>query len=294
MADKALISELTWRSLEMQKEAFPDMRHYILPDDVSFILRKTQRKEKDTFHVMSFAVIADNEKDFRSFVEQVWKLGSSIKSQEGDLLHPDRKIKNAITIWREARTKGSAKIGAKISADRKKARVKEACALIADRWPLPSSEYSTKQLLGEADVSLNSVKSVLGSRPIAQYNYRAKHGKQIKQLEMSRKPLREKVDFCGVYIFQIEEGVYKVGSSNDSGRRFQQVSQHHKKQMRVVETFNMDRDKAYRVEMEAHYLLRKLLHREYRGREIFKASLDTIKKAINKAIKNVTEVPKYE
>ena len=149
-------------------------------------------------------------------------------------------------------------------------------------------------MLDEADVSLNSVKSVLGSRPIAQYNYRTRHGKQIKQLETSSKPLREKVDFCGVYIFQIDEGVYKVGSSNHSGRRFKRVSQNHKKNMKVVETFNMDRDTAYRVEMEAHYLLRKLIAKEYNGREIFKASLETVKKAINKAIKNVTEAPRYE
>jgi len=294
MADKALISELTWRDMEMQKAAFPDMRHYIIPDDLPFIFRKTQRREKDVFHVMSPAIIADNEKDFKSFVEQAWKLGASIKSQEGDLLHPDRKMKSVIAIWREARKKGTAKIGAKISADRKKARVKEACALIADRWPLPSSEHPTKKLLAEADISLNSVKSVLGSRPIAQYNYRAKHGRQIKQLEMSAKRPREKVDFCGVYIFQIEEGVYKVGSSNHSGRRFKQVSQHHKKNMKVVETFNMDRDTAYRVEMEAHYLLRKLIAKEYNGREIFEASLETVKRAIKKAIKNVTEAPRYE
>jgi hypothetical protein len=56
----------------------------------------------------------------------------------------------------------------------------------------------------------------------------------------------------------------------------------------------MDRDTAYRVEMEAHYLLRKLIAKEYNGREIFKASLETVKRAIKKAIKHVTEAPKYE
>ena len=111
MADKALISEFTWRSLEMQKAAFPDMAHYILPDDELFILRKTQRKEMDVFHVMSLAIIADNEKDFRSFVGQIWKLGASIKSQDGELLHPSSKMKNSVAIWREFRKKGTAKIG---------------------------------------------------------------------------------------------------------------------------------------------------------------------------------------
>lgn len=44
---------------------------------------------------------------------------------------------------------------------------------IKDRWPLPSAEWRTADLLEEADLSLNTVKSILGARPIAQYNYQA-------------------------------------------------------------------------------------------------------------------------
>lgn len=295
MTDKALISDLTWRSLDMQRKAFPDMPHFVAPNDVASLLRPTRRQQTLRICVVSLGVMSDTEKNFLYILSGIRKIKAHIWEEETRTeYHDDCPIKNVVNAWKVARRDGAAKIGAKISADRKKARVRQACALISDRWPMPSSEHPTSKLLEEAGISLNSVKAVLGSRPIAQYNYRTKHGKQIKQLEISPKPLREKVDFCGVYIFQIEEGVYKVGSSNDSGRRFKQVSQHHKKHMKVVETFNMDRDTAYRVEMEAHYLLRKLIAKEYNGREIFNASLETVKKAINKAIKNVTEAPRYD
>ena len=54
-----------------------------------------------------------------------------------------------------------------------KARTKAAVDLIKDRWKQPSDIWPTKILLEEAHISLNSVKSVLGSRKIAQINYRA-------------------------------------------------------------------------------------------------------------------------
>lgn len=294
MTEKALISELTWRSLEMQKEHFPDMPYFIAPDDIHQLLRATTRKTEDKIFVVSFGVIADNEKDLREFAKLCKARKTEVCSAEGQTVWRWYNSVNVLVEWwRNARRNGSSKIGARKSADNKKALAKAAAEKIADRWPMSSDEWPTDKLLKEAGISLNTVKVYLGKRPIAQHNYRTKHGRQIKQLELNPEP-REKMDFCGVYIFQIDEGVYKVGSSNHSGRRFQQVSQHHKKQMKVIETFNMDIDKAFKVEAEAHYLLRKFLDPEYRGREIFKASLNTIKKAINKAVKNVTEAPKYE
>lgn len=294
MTDKALISDYTWRTLESQRASSGDLPVFLLPDDLSQLFRSTQRKVSDRFHVESLAILAAKEDDFREFLAQAKKRKAEIVSREDNQTFiVNGNCENLVKWWKDARRNGVAKIGARISADRKKANTKEAAAKIADRWPLPSKEWPTPTLLAEADLSLNTVKLILGPRPVAQYNYKAKHGRQIKQIEMNPEP-REKIDFCGVYIFQIEEGVYKVGSSNHSGRRFKQVSQHHKKQMKVVETFNMDIDKAFAVEAEAHYILRKHLAREYNGREIFKASLNTVRKAINKAIKRVSEAPKYE
>lgn len=293
MADKALISELSWRSLEMQKHAFPDLPHYLAPDELPSLLRQSQRKDVLNIHVMSHAVIADNEKDFRAFMESLPKGCMIFSREEPAVIGQSTPIKKAIAHWGAARKFGAAKVGGRISAENRKKRSAEAVARIKDRWCMDSKAWPTKVLLKEADISYNTAKTLLPPRPVAQFNYRTKHGKQIRQVELNPAP-REKMDFCGVYIFQIEEGVYKVGSSNDSGRRFKQVSQHHKKQMKVVETFNMDITKAVKVEAQAHYLLRKCLAREYNGREIFKASLNTVRNAINKAIKNVSEAPKYE
>lgn len=294
MSDKAIISEYTYRSLASQKAHSGDLPIFILPDDLSQLFRATTRECKDRYHVESLAVLAKKEDEFREFLAQAKKRRAQIISREDNQTFVvNGNCDNLVKWWKDARRNGVAKIGARTSADRKKAVSAEGIAKIKDKWPLPSKEWPTAQLLTLADLSLNTVKSILGPRPIAQYNYRTKHGRQIKQIELRPEP-REKIDFCGVYIFQIEEDVYKVGSSNHSGRRFKQVSAHHKKQMKVVETFNMPIEKAVYVEAEAHHLLRKHLAREYNGREIFKASLNTIRKAINKAIKNVSEAPRYD
>ncbi|CAK9249807.1 unnamed protein product [Sphagnum jensenii] len=176
MSDKALISDLTWRSLDMQRKAFPDMPHFVAPDDLESLFRPTRRNTGANIHVMSLAVVADNEKDFRSFLGLLAKRGCGLVSLEEDIGIYDGKYpsKFIVALWREARTKGAAKIGARVSADRKKASTAECIAKIKDKWPLPSKEVSTKTLLAEAGLSLNTVKSHLGSRIIAQHNYKAK------------------------------------------------------------------------------------------------------------------------
>jgi len=159
----------------MQKCAFPGLPVFVAPDDLPSLLRKTRRTEKLVIHVMSLAVIADKEKDFRSFMKSAYDMGASIKTSEDEgAVWPTRGMDVAVSAWRMARKEGSGKAGGRISADRKKAKVKEAADKIKDKWPLPSKEWPTKALLEEAGVSLNAIKSVLGKRPIAQYNYQAK------------------------------------------------------------------------------------------------------------------------
>jgi hypothetical protein len=77
----------------------------------------------------------------------------------------------------------SAQIGARISADNKKAKAAEGIAKIKDRWPLPSKEWPTDVLLDEADVSFNTAKAHLGPRPIAQYNYQAAQKRKARKLQ---------------------------------------------------------------------------------------------------------------
>jgi hypothetical protein len=183
MIEKALISDLTWRSLEMQKAAFPGMQHYVGPDEMSVLLRPSTRREELIIHVMSLGVIAEKEDTFRTFMKEAWRRGATIRCLEtGIELHPHRSMAAAVVEWRAARKNGVAKVGGKISADLREAESKKGCAAIADRWPLPSKTWPTHVLLKEANASIgkkkpiayNTAKKIFGSRVIAQYNYQAK------------------------------------------------------------------------------------------------------------------------
>ena len=49
----------------MQRKAYSV---FVLPDDLSQVMRPTTRKGRDRFHdVISLGIIADSEKDFRQF-----------------------------------------------------------------------------------------------------------------------------------------------------------------------------------------------------------------------------------
>ena len=150
------------------------MQMFTAPDDIPVMLRPSLRREELIVHVASIGIIADNEKDIRRF-------GMLCKARHATVFSHDEKhwlcnqsINKLVEVWRESRKNGAAKIGARISADRKKAKGKAAADRIADRWPKSSGEFPTKALLAEAGISLNTAKAHLGKRPIAQYNYEAK------------------------------------------------------------------------------------------------------------------------
>jgi hypothetical protein len=87
-------------------------------------------------------------------------------------------IRKAIELWTSARKFGAAKVGGRISADKRKAESAVGIAKIKDRWPRPSEEWPTSVLLKEAGISLNTAKAALGRRPIEQANYQAKLKRQ--------------------------------------------------------------------------------------------------------------------
>lgn len=148
---------------------------FIAPDDISQLLRPTTRQQEDKIFVVSFGVIADNEKDLREFAKLCKTRKTEVCSAEGQTVWRWYNSVNVLVEWwREARRNGSAKIGAQISADKKKAAGKDRASKIADRWPMSSDEWPTRVLLAEAGISLNTAKAHLGKRPIAQYNYQAK------------------------------------------------------------------------------------------------------------------------
>jgi hypothetical protein len=165
MTDKALISDLTWRSLESQRALFKGMPMYELPDDMGTIFRPTTRQLEDRFFVASFAVIAETEKDLREFAKQCKARKTDICSAEGQT---HWRWYNSITIlvewWRDARRNGAAKRGGEAKAKKDEIMFWNAFNKIKDRWHLPARrENASPKLLAEADTSRNTVKAYLGS-----------------------------------------------------------------------------------------------------------------------------------
>lgn len=173
--DKALISDLTWRTLDMQRSAFPNMHHYIAPDEIQHLLRVTTRKNYYRIHVVSLAVISDNEKDFREFISLAKERKCTIVSlEENEEFNVNGNCEKLILRWKEARRLGASKAGGSISAANREKDSKAKCSIIKDRWPLSNKEWRTPELLQEVDISYNTAIKYLGKRPIVQYNYQAK------------------------------------------------------------------------------------------------------------------------
>lgn len=188
MSDKALISELTWRSLEMQKKAFPDAQYFIAPEDIPELFRQTRRGGIVSVSVLSLGIIADTEKTFRDFLSLAKKRGCHLHTIEEEQIFEFRdgakSLEHIVDEWRKARRNGSARIGASISAKNKKEKSAAGIAKIKDRWPQPSGVWPTSVLLDEAGLSLNTVKAALGSRPIAQANYEAAQKRKARKLQL--------------------------------------------------------------------------------------------------------------
>jgi hypothetical protein len=185
MPDKALISSLTWRSLEMQKAAFPDMPHFIAPEDLHSLFRATTRQAIDRIHVLSLGVIADNDRALKDFIALAKQRPCVLVStEEGAEFGFTKKadVGRLTDSWRVARKHGVAKVGGRVSAAKREDESKKAIEVIRERWPLPNSVWTTPTLLKEAGaamgkkkpMSYNTAKKYLGSRVIAQFNYQAK------------------------------------------------------------------------------------------------------------------------
>lgn len=165
MPDAALISDLTWRSLEMQKKVFPDMPHFIAPDEIKTMLRPSRRAKTLKIHVLSLAIIADNEKDLAEVVALIYGKNATLKCKETGKEY-NRSGKNSCQIgedWRTARRTGAAKRGGQAKAKKDERMFWEGFNKIADRWHLPAKgENASPVLLKEADISRNTVRAYLG------------------------------------------------------------------------------------------------------------------------------------
>lgn len=179
MGVKVFRSTLTWRTLEYQDSVlapivpgWPNVPVYTGEEDLPSLLRPTTRKTPDSLYMASLAVLAKNEDVFKAHMKALLKRNMQIIAIEDNW--NGGKLNVAVKEWKVARKKDHGKRGGEKSAAGKKAVTLAAVGKIKDKWPLPSSEYSTKELLSIADISLNTAKAHLGKRPIAQYNYAAK------------------------------------------------------------------------------------------------------------------------
>jgi hypothetical protein len=148
MADKALISELTWRSLKMQKDAFPDMPHYIAPDDIATLLRPSTRKDTLRIHVVSLAIMADKEKDFRELLKLIKRRKANIVTIEEGFTSVGNES-HLVEQWRLARRKGAAKRGGEAKSKNSEQKFWDGFTKIADRWHLKDT---SKVLMKEAGI----------------------------------------------------------------------------------------------------------------------------------------------
>lgn len=187
MTFRAFISEYTYRTPEQQEAMFNKLADLsaaprYTPEDFPILFRPSTRKSTDTLIAASVACFAKTEAAFVDLLNNCRKKGTCLEGlEEGFQWKPGQSTGGAIKAWRAARSKGSAVIGGRISAGKKEAASRGGCERIADRWPLPSQEWRTEDLLSEADVSYNTAIKFLGKRPIAQYNYQAKlKRKQLK------------------------------------------------------------------------------------------------------------------
>ena len=158
MTDKAIISEYTYRSLKSQREAFGDMPVFVLPHDLPSLFRPTSRKVNERFHVESLSVLAETELSFREFLTQTKNRKAKIVSREDNQTFiVNGNCENLVKWWKDARRKGSAKIGGERGAASKKAAVADkAKGLTKAEWT--NGAVKNAQLVDKYAVSINALK----------------------------------------------------------------------------------------------------------------------------------------
>lgn len=178
MAPKVYRSTLTWRTLDYQDSilapvvpGWPDVPVYTGEDDLQQLLRPTTRKTMDELYMTSLAILAKHEDKFKKHISALSKRFRIIAIEDEWNGKGGRAV---LAAWKLARRKDHGKHGGEKSAAHKKAETKAGIDLIRSRWPMPSKDWPTKALLEECELSLNTVKTHLGRRPIEQANYQAK------------------------------------------------------------------------------------------------------------------------
>lgn len=90
--------------------------------------------------------------------------------------------------------------------------------------------------------------------------------------------------FEGVYIFEIEPGVYKLGCSKNAGRRLAQLSQWYERTLQPVRFWSIAHPHNFHVEQAARVVLKEFKCKKYGGEEVYQVSRTVIIGAVKEAL----------
>lgn len=156
------------------------------------LVRATRRR--DTVYVASLACLAVHEDDLTGILLTIGSRGGTVVVLDIDLTIPpgaitseaDAAVKAFRRSKRRAQTEGGRQIGAKVAAARREMASREKAEPFRERWN--RRDDKTPDLLIEMDLTYNTAKKILGSRPEAQWKY------ELAQQQAERNRKRRKAD----------------------------------------------------------------------------------------------------
>ncbi len=148
------------------------------------MLRPSARNGGDTIYVASLAVLAWDGADFDAVMEALAQRAATVWAGDLDIgfVAGLDGIRDAFRASRKrASVEARQKAGAQVSAAKRRAASDAGVERIRDRWPLPSSDWRTADLLAEAGVSRNTVNARLGGREMVQKRHQAALKRRMKR-----------------------------------------------------------------------------------------------------------------
>lgn len=165
MTDKSVISRYTYRTEESQRKDHAGLPVFLIPEELHLLFRKTNRPTKDRLHVSSLAIIAESEKDFRSFMSEAKERKAVIVSKEDakTFIINGNNIENLVKWWRVARQSGASKIGAMRSGDlKRKAADERAKDMTKEEWY--NQNIKNAQLVKKYGPCIGTLRRIAGDR----------------------------------------------------------------------------------------------------------------------------------
>lgn len=136
MPDVALISALTYRTIDKQRATYPDMPHFTI-EEIPTMLRASQRPVHLNVHVLSLACTADTEEDFRAFLKLMKTRKAALYSKEERLVGQKASDDHLVKVWRAARRNGAAVAGGQENSKRAELNFWRQFSIIKNDWHGP-------------------------------------------------------------------------------------------------------------------------------------------------------------